>query len=210
MENYINKLKDVNCIEHLTNLICDMGLFYDDRNLYGKYQQYMLPEGQGGLWQNPEELATFLWNNKQLFIDSNIQSYLDIGTFNGFTTFVIVEFLKAFVNPNLRVKTIDPYILIHPTMATYISQYFEQTTIEGVHEEYDLVFIDGLHEHPGPSNDFNHVSKYAKLVFFHDIADRHCPAVRSTFEQLASLYDHNIVNLSGDLFGIGLLNLQKA
>jgi hypothetical protein len=209
MDNYINNIKNINCIDDLTQLIANIGLFYDDRNLYGKYQNFMLEKGQGGLWQNPEELATFLWNNKQLFIDSDIQSYLDIGTFNGYTTFVIVEFLKAFVNPNIRVKTIDPFILIHPIMSSYISQYFHQTTIEGVQEEYDLVFIDGLHEYPGPSNDFNHVSKYAKIVFFHDITDRHCPAVRDTFAQLAPLYEHNIVNLSGDLFGIGLLNLQK-
>jgi hypothetical protein len=202
-------MEKVRSVDDLTKFICTIGLFYDNRNLYGKYQSFMLPEGHGGLWQNPEELATFLWSNKQLFIDAKIQSYLDIGTFNGYTTFVIVEFLKTFVNPDIRVKTIDPFVLIHPNMVDYIMPYFQQTTIEGINEEYDLVFIDGLHEHPGPSNDFDHVSKYATLVFFHDVTDRHCPAVRETFARLAQMYDHSLTNLSGDLFGIGLLDLRK-
>jgi hypothetical protein len=208
MENYLNNISSVTNATELCNLICNIGLHYDERDLYGEYKKFMNPKGQGGLWQNPMELATFLIDNKQLFIDTDIKSYLDIGTFTGFTTFVIVEFLRAHVNKDIRVKTIDPNIWFkNKDSEPYISTYYNQCTIYSIKEEYDLVFIDGLHEHPGPMNDFNFVKKFAKIVFFHDISDKHCPDVVETFNKLSRIYESRRTCLNQGVFGIGILKL---
>jgi len=176
--------------------------------LYGEYEQFMRPYGQGGLWQNPMELATFLWDNKDLF--QQVKSYLDIGTFTGFTTFVIVEFLKAHVSKDIRVKTIDPENwFAGQESERYIQSYYSQMTVDNLQpgEEYDLIFIDGMHDSPGPSHDFDSVKKFAKFVFFHDITDKYCPYVIETFDRLSSQYESRRTCLTPGTFGIGLLKL---
>jgi Methyltransferase domain len=208
MENYIKNVSNIKSAADLCSLICSIGLFYDNRGLYGEYEKYMNPPGCGGLWQNPMELATFLWENKQLF--TQVRSFLDIGTFNGYTTFVIVEFLKAHVSPDIRVKTIDPNIHFHgQATEPYIRSYFTQSTIDDLApgEEYDLVFIDGFHDEPGPLHDFNSVKAFAKFVFFHDIADRWCPYVTETFNKLSTVYDTRRTCLTPGVFGIGIIIL---
>jgi hypothetical protein len=42
-------MNNVNSVEDLTKFICSIGLFYDCRNLYGKYNEFMLPVDNGGL-----------------------------------------------------------------------------------------------------------------------------------------------------------------
>jgi hypothetical protein len=208
MDNYISKVPNVASSTELCSLICSIGLFNDERGIYGQYNDFMRPSGQGGLWQNPMELATFLWDNRQLF--SQVRSYLDIGTFNGFTTFVIVEFLRAHVSRDIRVKTIDPNIHFSgQDTERYIRPYFSKCTIDSLEpgEEYDLVFIDGLHEKPGPSHDFDSVKNFAKFVFFHDIADKYCPYVVETFDRLSSQYESKRTCLTDGVFGIGLIIL---
>lgn len=209
MDTYVNNVPGVRSAADLCALICSIGLFHEPRGLYGEYQEFMRPQGQGGLWQNPMELATFLWDNKQVFVDAGVKSYLDIGTFNGFTTFVIVEFLRAWVCRDLRVKTVDPNNhFAGQDTERYILPYYSQCTVDDIQEEYDLVFIDGLHEEPGPQHDFDKVKSFAKLVFFHDINDRHCPFVVSTFKQLETHYVSRKTCLSPDVFGIGILDLR--
>lgn len=207
MDSFVHNVAGVRSAADLCALICSIGLFHEPRGLYGEYQRFMRPEGQGGLWQNPLELATFLWDNKQLFVDAGVKSYLDIGTFNGFTTFVIVEFLRAWVCRDLRAKTIDPNNWFAGQETERYIDYYCQCTVDDITEEYDLVFIDGLHEEPGPSHDFDAVKEFAKLVFFHDINDRHCPYVVSTFKNLETQYESKKTCLSHGVFGIGILNL---
>ena len=204
MDNYIHNVSGVKSIGELTSLLCGIGLQYDDRKLYGKYQCYMNAPGRGGLWQDPEELATFLWEAKNIF--KGMTSYLDIGTFNGFTTCVIVEFLKAHVNKDIRVKTVDPCNHIHPSVLEYVYPYYSQGTVDDIGDEtYDIVFIDGDHSEPGPMHDFEKVKSFAKVVFFHDISDNYCPYVIKTFKELSKQYTS--WGVTQNRFGIGYIIL---
>ncbi|NBS68027.1 hypothetical protein EBT31_03815, partial [bacterium] len=208
-ENYLQKVGQVTNTDELCRLICDIGLYYDTRGIYNEWAFAMNEQGQGGLWQNPMELAKFLWGTKDMFKNAGVNSYLDIGTFNGFASFVIIYFLKAHVCPSLRVRTIDPYNSIHPLVAPYISQYYRQETIDENFEQWDLVFIDGNHQHPGPIHDFQSIRSSAKFAFFHDIVDRFCPDVQTTFQKVARHYRTIKFVERGDQFGIGLVILNS-
>lgn len=210
-DKFKSDLVDVKCIDDLCIAICHLGLYKDDRGIYGNYNAYQVDDW-GGVWQDPMELATFLWNSREDF--KNVTSYLDIGTFNGYTFFVIMSFLKQFVNSDIKCKTIDPLDMMrNDDIRPYILPYYECCTSNDIalrNEQYDLVFIDGCHEAPWPMIDFNNSKSFASIVFFHDIVDKWCPDVRATFDTVSHSYYTKRYVLSHDkaTFGIGVAYLK--
>lgn len=207
-DNFLEKLPAITNEKDLCDLICTLGLFKDNRPIYGQYTHYQVE--QGGAWQDPMELATFLWSSRDDF--RGINSYLEIGTFTGYTFFIILNFLKTFVNPFIRAKTVDPNIFIDPEIMPYIQPYFQRGTSEDVKDEqYDLVFIDGCHEAPWPQIDLDNVKDKSNIIFFHDIVDVHCPFVKETFQNIAFINKHKIYTLAckPDLFGIGIIFMNR-
>lgn len=210
-EQFICDLDQVTNQDDLCNAICKIGLFKDARGIYGTYNRFQVDIG--GVWQDPNELATFLWKSRNDF--KNVQSYLDIGTFNGYTFFVIMSFLKKFVASDIKCKTIDPMNMMHDlSIVPYILPYYECCTTDDIalrKERYDLVFIDGCHEAPWPMRDFDNCKNLADIVFFHDIVDKWCPAVRETFENISCVYDTKQYVQSHDksTFGIGVVFLNS-
>lgn len=206
-EIFLEKLPCVKSAEELTELICNIGLFYDDRKLYGVYEEYMI-QNRSGTWQNPSELATFLWEMYPIFKKNNISSYLDIGTFNGYTFFIISNFLKVFVNDKIKICSIDPFDHIkNNEIRPYIEKYIKTCTSFDIKNEiYDLVFIDGCHEGNWPMDDFNNALKLnCKFIFFHDIVDKYCPDVKNTWEIISNKYKTKEFCKSTNHFGIGLV-----
>lgn len=208
VDNFLSKLPLVNSRDELCDLICELGLFYDDRPIYGKYTKYMKHD-RSGSWQNPYELSTFLWETRELFIKHKISSYLDIGTFNGYTFFIISNFLKTFVNKDIKIVTIDPIDSKTEEIKPYIEQYCKQcTSFDMLNENFDLIFIDGSHEDDWPMNDFKNALKMnSKFVFFHDIVDLYCPAVNKTWETVSKHYKtiEFCKSSVANVFGIGLV-----
>jgi len=208
MENYLEKVGQVNNADELCRLICDIGLYYDTRSIYEEWAFCMKDNGEGGIWQNPMELAKFLWGSKDIFKKAGVKSYLDIGTFNGFTFFVIHNFLRAHVCPDIRARTLDTWTCIHPLVQKYVEPYHTNGSVDDNFDDWDLVFIDGNHSHPGPIHDFQSVRGFAKFVFFHDIVDKFCPDVRDTFSRIATRYKTIKFVEKPDQFGIGLVILN--
>lgn len=210
MDEFISGLDHVTKWEDLCDLICNLGLFMDDRGIYDEYERFQV--AQGGCWQNPRELAMFLWDSRDTF--QGAESYLDIGTFNGYTFFVIMNFLKKFVNPNIRCKTIDPLNNIEPSIAPYVLPYYECCTSDDIayrNEQYDIVFVDGCHEAPWPMRDFKNFCNSSSVIFFHDVVDKWCPAVTAAFSSAAETWGTKKYVYSRDqaTFGIGVVLLRR-
>jgi hypothetical protein len=215
-ESFLTHLPGIQNEDELCDLICQLGLYADIRGVYGRYERFRIPKG--GVWQDPMELATFLWNSRDDFKACN--SYLEIGTFTGYSFFIIYNFLRVFSNPAITGKTIDPSRYIPtidpcscciPEIAPYVLPYYQQCTSDDLKGEvYDLVFIDGCHDAPWPLHDFDNIKPNASIAFFHDIDDRWCMDVVSAFEALSQEYrtKRYIHSSVGNIFGIGVVFIK--
>lgn len=210
-DKFTRDLDGVTSARELCGIICELGLKRDHRGIYGEHHAHQVDVG--GAWQDPLELATFLWECRDVF--RGVRSYLDIGTCNGYTFFIIMSFLRRFVDPDIRCKTIDPeWHMDDPSISPYIMPYYERCTSDDIAargETYDLVFIDGCHEGEWPMRDYNNVSGFASVVFFHDVVDKWCPAVRSAFSALEAdglSTRRYVLSHDGSTFGIGVVVLK--
>jgi len=144
--------------------IKDIGLYCDDRgNIYGKeYEKYL--KFREGIWQYPEELVDLL-----LFLDGkDVQSFLNIGTFNGLTFKLMADYLNR--KRNVRCVSLDLYNHSPQTDPKY-EYVFGQKIMEFDRSGFDFVFIDGDHSYDFVVKDWLSVRDTAKIVAFHDIAD---------------------------------------
>jgi hypothetical protein len=124
----------------------------------------------------PNQLAELMVYLKQF----RINSYLDVGTFYGWTCSLLTAYLLRF-NPALRVIALDPqHWFSHYDVVKDILpiEYVHKTTLDFRHHRFDLAFIDGNHEYSNVRADYENVGRLAGLVAFHDCNDdyiRYCP-----------------------------------
>jgi hypothetical protein len=147
--------------------ILQYGLYIDDRGcLYpDKYMEYL--SKTSGIWQQPDELYYLLNYLKTQPI--KINTFLNVGTFNGCTLNVIHKFLKK-LNPDLQTITIDP--IRHHIIEIIDDIYYSFTTTENYKNEYfDFVFIDGDHHYNSVLKDYTNVGVNSKICAIHDIKD---------------------------------------
>lgn len=200
-------------LEHL----CAVGLFYDDRkspddpskSIYGDDVQYMLPNDKTyhGMWQTPSQLARTLLMLKDL----GIRTYLDIGTFSGWTVSVMTAFLMRY-----GLEHVDSYDIIEYCQCEGLWRsrnmpimYRLSPAPEDLLPKYDLVFIDGNHE-TGVYTDYESWRLRARVILFHDINDYFCPAVvdcwnKARKDSWDAVYKFTMHPNGFRLMGIGLL-----
>ena len=200
------------------------GLFDDGRrapqdpsqSLYGADARYALPtrDNSMGLWQTPLQLAGFLIAVR----DKGIRTYLDVGTFNGWTIAIVAAYLKRFGLQ--RVDSVDVFALCTQATRDLWREYDLPITyvlcpaheiLERVGAAYDFAFIDANHEYESVKRDFFAYAPLARMVGFHDIHDHHCPGVVRWWKELRAMHPECVFNEftehpnGWDLMGIGVV-----
>ena len=155
-------------VDYIENLIRRIGLVHDTRNIYGDDEQYMNPISRG-LWQIPRQLAEFA-----VFLSQHrIQSFIEIGTFTGYTFTFLMGYLTRF-NPGLKGITVDiydcnPIKLVKSN--SFDAQFVIGTSRDFVGRSFDLCLIDGDHSLSAVSADFDNIGCKSTICAFHDIND---------------------------------------
>ena len=132
-------------------------------------------EDMAGIYQTPTQIAPALVYLSHFKIDS----YLEIGVFQGGNFIFTSEYLKRF-NPGIVCTGIDPTNFLNPEIKEIIESesylnFAQLTSYDVVGKEFDLVFIDGDHSTEWINADFENVGKYADICMFHDIQETSCP-----------------------------------
>lgn len=143
-------------------------------------------ENMAGIYQTPPQLAGAL----VYLSEFEINSYLEIGVFQGGNFIFVSEYLRRF-NPGIKCFGIDPTFFLNPEIAAIINQedwlsFEHATSVEKAKQKYDLVFIDGEHHYGWPVTDWHNVGIYAKVCVFHDAQDVTCPEVVDLWESVKS------------------------
>ena len=203
----IKKL-DVDSVSEIdiVNIICDFGLTFDDRSLYGAYQDCMNKPEELGLWQKPDQLAPLI---KYLLDNCLIDSFLEVGTYKASTFLVIREFLYL-KNKNLQSITIDPHKLITDEFINHFNINYHKTNIMNLNHKYDLIFIDGDHSYESVKTDYEKAIRLnPRYILFHDIQDKYCPGVVRLWGEIKKNKDNYIeFKTQDDIMGLGLVILK--
>ena len=186
-------------------------LMCDNRgNLYGddylSYTSYTT-----GMWQFPDELAEML-----LYLqDKKVESFLNIGTFNGLTFNLMSDFFNIF--RKTVCITLDPFDFKPVKSINYI--YESKTSIDYSGINFDFVFIDGDHSYKESKKDYDNVGKYAKYCAFHDIDDSYIretkgyeggiPKLWEELKAKNSYIEFNSNKKNKKIMGIGLIYDKK-
>lgn len=204
--HFLQHIGAVQSDRELAMLIAKVGLYNHNHNnppyliapeVHPRFRRFSYePEVKKGLWNDPDRLAGFLWNNKDEWKAKGVNSCLEIGTFTGYGFFVVSTFLKTFVNADMTFKTIDVVGLDEQDpVYNYIKDYFQLTDSDGIvtaGEKYDLVLVDGSTEKEWLAKDMNNTLPGAKAVYF--MATPGMRAMRFGREMMSNIMetvDHN-------------------
>jgi hypothetical protein len=209
-EAILNKIKnyDFNSISEtdIFKIICDFGLSFDNRGVYGKYELYMNKPGELGMWQRPDQLAPLI---KYLLKECEISSFLEVGTYKASTFLILREFLYL-KNKNLKSLTIDPVQSISNDFIKSFNINYQTAQIKDITDQYDLIFIDGDHSYDAVKFDFERaLSLNPRYILFHDIDDKWCHGVINLWKEIRNTKIKYIEFKTNDeVMGLGLLHLK--
>lgn len=171
------------------------GIVADHRLDYG----WLYRDCVGGVYyQVPRQLAGFVSLASRL----DIQSFCNIGTFNGWTT--------AFITCHLRKKqpvcvvSVDIKDKVEDPLSKLGIKFHIGTSDDLRGERFDLCLIDGDHSYDWVARDFENIGQHARYCAFHDINDFFCPGVRQFYSEIRIgrpcrefLYHPDDLNLMG-------------
>ncbi len=193
-ESPIKWLKDEN---YVVNLIRLFGLA-DNLKIspYGEDNIYI---NNPGIYQVPEQ-----WSKLLIFLsDFKLESYLEIGVFNGGNYLFTREYLKRF-NPDIETFGLDiDHQYLNSDIQKLVTGLVIGTSETNKGKQFDFVFIDAMHTYEWVTKDWQNIGQYAKICAFHDINDKTLPDMARFWNELKK--DKNYIEfLDKDIFGIGL------
>jgi len=131
-------------------------------------EAHLVNSSRQGLTQLPLEFAKFL----RFMADFRIESYLEVGCYNGGTACLATAYLHRF-NPQLRAVTIDliPWFIFYPLVRELIPLEYRcgVTSFHFANERFDAVFIDGDHGFEWAWADYQNVGRTARVCGIHDV-----------------------------------------
>jgi len=166
----VEKLHD---LEWVCSVVCSVGLaiLFPPEELYADEAEFMNASLQG-ITQYPTEFARWLL----LLGESAVETYLEIGCYNGATACLATAYLHR-LNPSLRAVTADitPWFLFYPLVRDLIPLEYHapKTSFDFRAQPFDAVFIDGDHSFPWAMADFRNVGEPARICGIHDVKSRH-------------------------------------
>jgi hypothetical protein len=166
----VAKLHD---LEWVYEVVCSVGLgiLFPPEKIYADEAALMNASHQG-ITQYPREFARWLL----LLGDSPVNSYLEIGCYNGATACLATAYLYR-LNPTLRAVTADitPWFLFYPLIQDLIPLEYHvgKTSYDFRGQTFDAVFIDADHSFPWALADFRNVGESARICGIHDVGSRY-------------------------------------
>ena len=173
--------------EVVANLVRAFGIVQWGAPAFGHDEKFKNASvDMAGIYQTPDQIAKAL----VYLSDFKINSFLEIGVFQGGNFIFMSEYLKRF-NPGIKCLGIDPTDFLNPEIHAIIESEdwltFCKVTSDDIGEvkqKFDLVFIDGEHRDGWAERDYNNVGKYAKICMIHDIQETTCPEIVGFWQKL--------------------------
>lgn len=178
----LNSLRNA---EVVANLVRAFGIVQWGPPVFGNDEIFKNRFGDmAGIYQTPDQIAKAL----VYLSDFEINSYLEIGVFQGGNFLFVSEYLRRF-NPDVQCLGIDPTGYLNDEISAVIQKEdwlsFSDMTSDGlIGEKFDLVFIDGEHTGEWVRKDWENVGHHAKICMIHDIQETTCPEVVAFWKEL--------------------------
>jgi hypothetical protein len=160
-------------LEWVYGVVCSVGLaiLFPPEEIYAD-EAGLVNSSNQGITQYPREFARWLL----LMGGSRVQSYLEIGCYNGATACLATAYLHR-LNPALRAITADitPWFLFYPLIQNLIPLEYHicKTSYDFRGQAFDAVFIDGDHSFPWALADFQNVGEGTRICGIHDVKSVH-------------------------------------
>ena len=149
-------------------------------------------------FQAPNQFARYL----RFLADQSITSYLEIGTFQGGTFALTVEYLSRFCDV-ADALAID--VQLGPNVVSYAKMNSATRLLEGTSRSpkalsaiqsrmWDLAFIDGDHGEDACWQDFLAVRETSRLVALHDTFNDITPGVEAVWKRITSVIPSRFVH----------------
>ena len=163
--------------------------------------------------QDKEELK---WYTK-LTMDLGVRKYLEIGSYEGGTTYAVLANSPASslgvsidLNHNSFNIVKEELTTLGYDIRTYTGDSKDVSIIEQVRKlsPYDLVFIDGDHTYEGVKTDWYNYGSLAPVVVIHDVCGRDNPYTHDVWkfwQELKMFKPYIEVNFSDYQLGYGVI-----
>lgn len=199
----------------VVNLIRAFGIVHWGLPVFGEDEAWKnTSQDAAGIYQTPTQLAKAL-----IYLSGfEINSYAEIGVFQGGNFLFVSEYLRRF-NPEIVCVGIDPTNFLNPEVKEYIDSNASWMTFKAATSEdvkggkFDLVFIDGNHDGGWVIKDWENLGKHAKICMIHDIQETSCPEVVAFWNDLDKKGKEVVECLDHSspvpLQGIGIIHSKK-
>lgn len=214
VQNIIRNLeiKSLKNHEVIANLIRAFGLVQWGPSVFGKDELFKNPSVEMvGIYQVPSQLAKAL----VYLSEFKINSYCEIGIFQGGSFLFISEYLRRF-NPEIQCTGIDPTNYLNDEIRAIIDMeeflcFRSITSDQMAGQRFDLVFIDGDHTAKWVAKDWENLGRRAKICIVHDIQEVSCPDIIAFWKKIKNRDSVEFLDYTSaiPLQGIGIIHNRE-